>query len=333
MSENTFKAIVVHKSDAGQFTRHIEERTCEDLPPGEVLIQVQFSSLNYKDALSATGHPGVTRNFPHTPGIDAAGLVEESSSADFAAGDPVLVTGYDLGMGTPGGYGRYIRVPAAWVLPLPVGFSLQESMIYGTAGFTSAQCIHELEAGGVTPERGEILVTGATGGVGSLAVGMLARAGYQVVAASGKMDAEQYLLDLGAGAVLRRDEIIDDSGKPLLSGRWAGVVDAVGGTILATAIKSARDRAVVTCCGLVAAAELPTTVYPFILRGIRLVGINSVDVPMPLRRHLWSRMATEWKLENLEHLSRTCALEGLEVEIERILQGRQKGRVVVDLAR
>ncbi len=332
MPQKTFKAMVVRQTETGEFTHQIEDKPLDQLPEGEVLIRVRYSSLNYKDALSATGHPGVTRTFPHTPGIDAAGTVEESSSKDFASGDPVLVTGYDLGMNTPGGYGQYIRVPAAWVLSLPEGLSLRESMIYGTAGFTAALSIGELEEGGAIPERGEVLVTGATGGVGSLAVGLLARAGYQVVAATGKMEEKPYLLDLGAGEVLPRDEVDDASNKPLLSGRWAGVVDTVGGTILATAIKSAKDRAVVTCCGLVAAAELSTTVYPFILRGIRLVGINSVDPPSSLRRYLWHRLATEWKLKNLERLSRTCALDDLSGEIECILQGQQKGRVVVDLA-
>ncbi len=325
-----FKALVVSQRD-GEYIQGIQEKGVDELPEGEVLVRVEYSSLNYKDALSATGHKGVTRNYPHTPGIDAAGVVKESSSELFGNGDEVVVSGYDLGMDTAGGYGQYIRVPAAWVMPLPAGLSGMESMVYGTAGFTAALSVLKLQEGGVEPGQGEILVTGATGGVGCTAVSILARAGYKVVAATGKTEEEAFLAGLGAGEVISREEAIDAEGRPMLKERWAGVVDSVGGDMLATAIKSTRADGVVTCSGLVATADLATTVYPFILRGVSLVGINSVDCPMDLRRDVWRRLAGEWKGEALDSMRRLCRLEELPAEIERILQGKQRGRVVVDL--
>jgi acrylyl-CoA reductase (NADPH) len=331
MDHEIFRAMVVHEITKGQFVRWIEDRSLADLPQGDVLIRVHYTSLNYKDALSASGHRGVTRTYPHTPGIDAAGVVEESADDRFEPGDRVLVTGYDLGMNTAGGFGQYVRVPAEWVVEVPRELSLRESMIYGTAGVTAGLSVLKLQAHGVTPEQGEILVTGATGGVGSLAVGILASDGYPVVAATGKLEAAQFLLDLGAQEVVHRDEVRDASGRPLLSGRWAGAVDTVGGEYLATALKSTRIDGVVTCCGLVASPELPTTVYPFILRGVSLLGIDSENCPMATRLRLWRKLAGEWKLANLNDLANECSLDGLEVEIERILQGKQRGRVVVDL--
>jgi putative YhdH/YhfP family quinone oxidoreductase len=323
--------MVVHETAKGQFVRRIEDRSLADLSQGDVLIRVHYSSLNYKDALSASGHRGVTRTYPHTPGIDAAGVVEESSDDQFQPGDRVLVTGYDLGMNTSGGFGQYVRVPAEWVVEVPGDLSLRESMIYGTAGVTAGLSVLKLQAHGVSPDQGEILVTGATGGVGSLAVGILASDGYPVVAATGKLEAAQFLLDLGAREVIHRDEVRDASGRPLLRGRWAGAVDTVGGEYLATALKSTRIDGAVTCCGLVASPELPITVYPFILRGVSLLGIDSQNCPMAMRLRLWQKLAGEWKLANLNDLASECSLDGLEVEIERILQGKQRGRVVVDL--
>ncbi len=331
MDHEIFQALVVHETAESQFERRIEERSLADLPQGDVLIRVHYSSLNYKDALSASGHRGVTRAYPHTPGIDAAGVVKESSDNRFRPGDRVLVTGYDLGMNTSGGFGQYVRVPAEWVVEVPRDLSLLESMIYGTAGVTAGLSVLKLQAHGVTPDQGEILVTGATGGVGSLAVGILANDGYPVVAATGKLEAAQFLLDLGAREVVHRDEVRDTSGRPLLGGRWAGAIDTVGGEFLATALKSTRIDGVVTCCGLVASPELPTTVYPFILRGVSLLGIDSQNCPMATRLRLWQKLAGEWKLAGLNDLATECSLDGLEVEIERILQGQQRGRVVVDL--
>lgn len=331
MDHKVFQAMVVHETAEGQFLRRIEEMSLADLPQGDVLIRVHYSSLNYKDALSASGHKGVTRAYPHTPGIDAAGVVEESFDGRFRFGDRVLVTGYDLGTNTPGGFGQYIRVPAEWVVKLPRNLSLRESMIYGTAGVTAGLSVFKLQAHDVTPDQGEILVTGATGGVGSLAVGILAGDGYPVVAATGKLEATQFLLDLGAREVVHRDEVRDASGRPLLSGRWAGAVDTVGGEYLATALKSTRQGGAVTCCGLVASPDLPTTVYPFILRGVSLLGVDSQNCPMSMRLRVWQKLAGEWKLANLNDLAAECSLEGLEAEIERILQGKQRGRVVVNL--
>jgi putative YhdH/YhfP family quinone oxidoreductase len=332
MDSKTFKAMVVQKKTDGTYSRRITEKSLDDLPAGEVLVRVHYSSLNYKDGLSATGHRGVTKRYPHTPGVDAAGVVEESLSEAFQPGDQVIVTSYDLGMNTPGGFGQYIRVPAGWVVPLPENLSPKESMAYGSAGLTAGFCIFKLQEHSVTPELGEILVTGATGGVGSFAVAMLAQIGYQVVAVTGKMDEKQFLIDLGAKKVISRDEATDTSGKPLLKGRWAGVVDAVGGEILSTAIRSTKLHGAVTCCGNVASPDLPINVYPFILRGISLVGIDSQSFPMTFRRQTWEKIASEWKLDNLDRQTSVCSLEELNSEIDRILAGKQKGRVIVDLA-
>ena len=324
--------MVVQEKTDGTYTRRIAEKSLDDLPAGEVLVRVHYSSLNYKDGLSATGHRGVTKRYPHTPGVDAAGVVEESLSEAFQPGDQVIVTSYDLGMNTPGGFGQYIRVPAGWVVPLPENLSPKESMAYGSAGLTAGFCIFKLQEHSVTPELGEILVTGATGGVGSFAVAMLAQIGYQVVAVTGKMDEKQFLVDLGAKEVISRDEATDTSGKPLLKGRWAGVVDAVGGEILSTAIRSTKLHGAVTCCGNVASPDLPINVYPFILRGISLVGIDSQSFPMTFRRQTWEKIASEWKLADLDRQTSVCSLEELNSEIDRILAGKQKGRVIVDLA-
>jgi putative YhdH/YhfP family quinone oxidoreductase len=333
MDSKTFKAMVVQQTPDGAYTRRIAVKSLDDLPTGEVLVRVHYSSLNYKDGLSATGHRGVTKHYPHTPGVDAAGVVEESLSEAFQPGDQVIVTSYDLGMNTPGGFGQYIRVPAAWVVPLPENLSLKESMAYGTAGLTAGFCILRLQEHGVTPELGEILVTGATGGVGSFAVAMLAKIAYQVVAVTGKMDEKQFLIDLGAKEAISREEATDTSGNPLLKGRWAGVVDSVGGEILATAIRSTKLHGAVTCCGNVASPDLHINVYPFILRGISLVGIDSQSCPMTFRRQTWEKIATEWKLDNLDRQTSVCSLEELDSEIDRILAGKQKGRVIVDLGR
>ena len=333
MDSKSFKAMVVQETAAGTYTRRIAEKSLDDLPAGEVLIRVHYSSLNYKDGLSATGHRGVTKHYPHTPGVDAAGVVEESHSEAFQPGDQVIVTSYDLGMNTPGGFGQYIRVPAGWVVPLPENLSPKESMAYGSAGLTAGFCIFKLQEHGITPDQGEILVTGATGGVGSFAVAMLARIGYQVIAVTGKMDEKQFLVDLGAKEVISRAEATDTSGKPLLKGRWAGVVDAVGGEILSTAIRSTKLHGAVTCCGNVASPDLHINVYPFILRGISLVGIDSQSFPMTFRRRTWEKIASEWKLDNLDRQTSVCSLEELDSEIDRILAGKQKGRVIVDLGR
>ena len=325
--------MVVSGDEDSGFSRTIAERNTDDLPPGEVLIRVHYSSLNYKDALSAIGNRGVTKNYPHTPGADASGVVEESGSGQFSPGDRVIVTGYDLGMNTSGGFGEYIRVPASWVVPLPPGLTLREAMIYGTAGFTAGLSVRAVVDFGGEPGRGPILVTGASGGVGSLAVAFLAKLGYRVFASSGKAEAQQYLLDLGAEEVIPREEALDESPRPLLRGRWAGVVDTVGGRVLATALRTTTQRGVVTTCGNVDGAELNITVFPFILRGVRLIGIDSASTPMSVRLPLWELMAGQWKPERLDEIAREVPLEGLDREIELILKGGQKGRVVLAHAR
>lgn len=324
--------MVVEETPDKGFIRRIQEKKIHDLPKGDVLIKVHYSSLNYKDALSASGNKGVTRRYPHTPGIDAAGTVEESHVPDFKPGDQVLVTGYDLGMNTPGGFGEYIRVPREWVVPLPSNLSLKACMIYGTAGFTAGLSLDKLMTAGVTPDDGDILVTGASGGVGSMAVALLSHCGYNVVAVSGKPQAGEMLTALGARQVLGREAVTDTTGRPLLIQRWAACVDTVGGDVLSYTLRSTRRHGAVTCCGNVASADLHLTVYPFILRGITLFGIDSATTEMPLRRKIWSNFAGPWRLTNLDRFSSTIELGNLDAHIEKILAGGQMGRRVVHLA-
>jgi putative YhdH/YhfP family quinone oxidoreductase len=329
MAIEKFKAMVVSELEGNIFSREIVDREFSSLPEGDVLINVKYSSLNYKDALSATGNKGVTRKYPHTPGIDAAGIVVESNNDSFKAGDEVIVTGYDLGMNTSGGFGEYIRVPAEWIVKLPEKLSLKECMIYGTAGFTAALSIYKLLAAGVKPSDGEILVTGATGGVGSIAVGILNKLEYTVIASTGKIEAKDKLLKMGAKDIILREDLDDKSGRILLKTRWAGVIDTVGGNMLSTALKTTKYDGCVTTCGNAASAEFDTTVYPFILRGISLLGVDSVQCPMQLRLKLWDLLAGEWKLDNLEENAEEVTLEKLNSKIDLILQGKIVGRTVV----
>lgn len=326
-----FRALVVEKTDEKVFSRSIRERSMDDLPAGDLLVRVHWSSLNFKDALSATGHPGVTRQFPHTPGIDAAGEVVSCGDGSFSPGEQVLVTGYDLGMETDGGYGQYIRIPSSWAVKLPEGLTLRESMVLGTAGFTAALSVLKLVRSGVAPEAGEILVTGATGGVGSLSVGILARAGYRVAAATGKAGEADFLRALGAGTIIGREELLAGADRPLLKERWAGAIDVVGGETLAAVLKGTKYGGTVTCCGLVGSPELPMNVYPFILRGVSLLGIDSAQCPRAIREEVWQRLAGDWKPARLAESVNESTLAGLEEKIQAILKGAIRGRVVVNL--
>ncbi len=329
MKNKSYQALVVEEVEKNRFTRTVRNISVNDLPEGDLLIRVKYSSLNYKDALSASGNRGVTRQYPHTPGIDAAGVIEESSNDQFKTGDKVIVTSYDLGMNTFGGFGQYIRVPASWAVKLPKGLTLRQSMIFGTAGFTAGMSIYKLLKT-VTPEQGKIVVTGATGGVGSITAGILSRLGFEVHAVSGKSDTS-FLNNLGVKKIIDRNNFIKDMSKPLLKPQWAGVVDTVGGDILATAIKSVTQNGVVTCCGNVASADLPVTVYPFILRGISLLGIDSQNCPMDLRCKIWDKLALEWKIDILEDIFTQVHLNDLNDQIDNMLKGKLKGRTVVNL--
>jgi len=331
MQRYSYKALVVEESSSGAFVKNIQTRTTDGLPQGELLIRVHYSSLNYKDALSASGNRGVTRRYPHVPGIDAAGVVEESTSTEFRPGDKVIASGFDLGMNTPGGYGQFISIPAGWALPCPEQLSLRQCMIYGTAGFTAAQSVEKLVNHPVEPDRGKILITGSTGGVGSIGVAIMAKLGYSVTAVSGKPDASSYLSELGAREIITRKEASDSSGRLLLKEKWAGVIDTVGGDILATAIKSTAYGGAVTCCGNVASPDLPLSVYPFILRGVSLLGIDSAKCPKHIRQEIWRKLAAEWRIENLDFLAEECGLSELPKFIDRMLQGHQTGRVIINL--
>lgn len=329
-NDKIFKALVVEEGPDGKYLLNIKKKAVKDLPPGDVLVRVKYSSLNYKDALSAIGNRGVTKKYPHTPGVDASGIVVESNTTQFSEGDEVVITGYDLGMNTCGGFEQYIRVPADWVVKLPAGLSLGEAMIFGTAGFTAAMSVHALTID-VKPEDGEVLVTGASGGVGCLAVSILAKLGYKVVGVTGKPEGKRFLKRLGASKVVGREDVLDTSGKPLLRTSWAGVIDTVGGETLATAVKTTKPFGVVTCCGNVSSPELALTVYPFILRGIKLVGIDSQNCPMKHRQEIWDLLGESWKVSTLLDLCEEIGLEGLDHHISLILKGKQKGRVVVNL--
>lgn len=334
MNETTYQALVVRESENG-FTRQVETRTIADLPPGDVLIKVRYSSLNYKDALSANGNRGVTRTYPHTPGVDAVGQVVESSNPALHPGDWIVTGGYDLGMNTAGGFGQYIRVPASWVLPLPPQLDPLSTMVLGTAGFTAALCLHKLESAGLRPGEGpgtgDILVTGATGGVGCIAIALLAKQGYRTVAATGKLDQAPFLQSLGAAEVIHRSELEENPEKALLKQRWTAVIDTVGGPILAGAIKATYANGWVAACGNAASPELSLTVYPFILRGVSLLGVDAANCSLEIRRQIMGKLAGPWRLDLPQNLVTITDLAGLSEQIDRTLQGQRAGRVVVDL--
>lgn len=331
MNESTeFKALVVRELENGTFSRTIETKKIADLPKGEVLIKNSFAGLNYKDALSASGHKGISRNYPHTPGVDACGSVAHSDSEAFKNGDEVIVTGYDLGMNTSGGFQEFIRVPEAWVVPKPSGIDLREAMVYGTAGFTAALSLYKMEKMGQNPGMGPILVTGATGGVGSMAVGILAKAGYEVIASTGKKDAASHLKKLGATQIVDRDFANDQSGRPLLRSQWAGAIDTVGGNTLATCAKGCGRKGSVASCGLVGTHELNMTVYPFLLNGVNILGVDSAETDMPLRLEIWKRLSHDWKINELKSYGQFIALDAIIEHMDLILKGKTKGRVVVE---
>ncbi len=333
MLPETFRCYLVTKDEQGNFSGRIAQRRLDELPEGDVLIRVAYSSLNYKDALSATGHPGVSKVFPHVPGVDAAGVVVSSGVYELVEGDPVLVTGFHLGMNRWGGYAEYVSVPQDWVVPLPEGLTLRESMILGSAGLTAGLCVDALQKHAIEPDAGEVVVTGASGGVGSFAVAILAKLGYQVVAVTGKTSAHEYLKELGAAKIIGREEVDDRSGRPMLAGRWAGAVDAVGGNILATILRATRHGGCVAACGLTAGDELPITVYPFILRSVTLAGIDSGFCPDAVRHPTWNRLAGEWKPDRLEAIARQIELAELPPKIDEILAGEITGRVLVKVGK
>lgn len=326
-----FKAWLVEETTENTYTSSLVERSLADLPPGEVVVKVQYSSINYKDALSNSGNKGVTREYPHTPGIDAAGTVVESSSAVFKPGDEVIVTGFDLGMNTSGGFGQLIRIPAEWLVKCPQSLSLKESMIIGTAGFTAALCIEKLMKNGVSPDAGEILVTGASGGVGIVAVALLKKLGFTVVASTGKSEQHDLLTAIGAEKIIDRGELSEESSRPMLKEQWAGAVDVVGGVTLANILKTLRYGGSVACCGLVGSPTFPATVFPFILRGINLLGVDSVMLPQTTKQQMWNKLATDWRLDNLSQMSHEIGFDSLQSSLEKVLSGQGVGRTVLNL--
>ena len=306
--------------------------TLADLDPGDVVIRSAYSSVNYKDALAATGAAKVIRRFPCVGGIDVAGVVVSSQDTRFAAGDKVIVTGYDMGVAHDGGYSELVRVPASWVVHLPLGLSMHDAMALGTAGFTAALSLYRLQQNDVKPENGKVVVTGATGGVASLAISMLSRLAYHVVAITGKDSEHEYLKSLGAQEILPRSAVDLASTRPLEKMQWAAALDSVGGATLAWLTRTMQQNGVIACFGNAGGVELNTTVLPFILRGVRLVGIDSAATAMPLRQKIWHKLANEWRPPHLDRISHTVAFEQLPEVFAKILSGNARGRTVIQIS-
>lgn len=328
-----FRALRIIETPAGRFERSIEQLDLEDLPPGELLIKVYYSSLNYKDALSATGNKGITKKYPHTPGIDAAGVIELSRNATFAVNEEVIVTGRDLGMNTSGGFAEYIRVPAEWAVKKPLEISFQEAMSFGTAGLTAAYAVYKMELMKQKPSMGPVVVTGSSGGVGSISVAILAKAGYEVIAVTGKENAKEYLEHLGAARIVKRDFVDDKTGKALLKSKWAAAIDTVGGNTLHTLLKGCMPEGNVVSTGLVASPKLDATVYPFILNGVNLLGIGSADTSPEMRSVLWQKLVSDWSIKDkLNAIVKETSLEELNTTyIDSIIDGKVMGRIIVKI--
>ena len=325
-----FKAFRVF-NDEGTISGRLVEQTLESLSEGAVVIKAAFSSVNYKDALAATGAGKIMRRFPLIGGIDVAGTVDSSADPRFKPGDPVLVTGYDLGVAHDGGYAGYVRVPADWVVPLPAGLSPFDAMAIGTAGFTAALSVVEMERNGLTPSSGPVIVTGATGGVGSVAVDILAGAGYHVVALTGKDAESDYLKRLGAKEIVLRSALDLAKIKPLDKATWAGAVDNLGGDVLSWLASTMQVGGALASVGLAAGHAFNTTVMPFILRGVSLLGVDSVNTPMPVRQRVWERLAGDLKPRHLESMVTTVGLVGMQPVFEKILKAQFRGRTVVKI--
>lgn len=330
MTVDNFNALVVNKDEA--FTVKVNELTLEDLPKGEVLIKVSYSGINYKDSLASIPDGKIVTSYPFVPGIDLAGTVVSSEDSRFKAGDEVIATSYEIGVSHFGGFSEYARIPAQWIVPLPKGLSLKEAMVIGTAGFTAALSVQKLEENGIHPEKGKILVTGATGGVGSFAVSILSTLGYQVEASTGKESEHEYLRSLGATTIINREEVYDGKIRALGKQKWAAAVDSVGGEPLASLLSQIQYGGAVACSGLTAGTQLPTSVFPFILRGVNLLGVDSVYCPMDIRLNIWHRLATDFKPTNLEDfIQQEVTLQQLPEVLPILLKGQARGRILVTL--
>lgn len=326
---DTFRAIVANKTDAG-YASAIENITIDQLSEGDVIVDVAYSTLNYKDGLAVTGKGKICESFPMVCGIDLSGTVAESASADFKPGDKVVVNGYGLSQNHSGGYAEKARVRSDMLVKLPDGMDLKNAMAIGTAGYTAMLCVLALESHGVAPGSGEVLVTGAAGGVGSVAISILAKLGYTVVASTGRESTHAYLKDLGAAECIDRNTL-SEPGKPFQRPRWAGVVDTVGSNTLANALAQTKYGGTVAACGLAGGPDLPTTVLPFILRGVTLAGIDSVEAPMAARTEAWARLAVDLPMDKLSAMSETIPLAKVIDIAPEILKGQVKGRVIVDV--
>jgi len=323
-----YRALVTTENNK-TFDNSVQEKSLDFLPDNNTLIKVKYSSLNYKDALSASGNKGVTRNYPHTPGIDAAGIIEQTSSKKFKKGDEVIVTGYDMGMNTFGGFGEFIKVPEEWIIKKPNNLSLSESMAFGTAGLTAGLCLRKLLQHGLKPDDGKVFVSGVTGGVGIISLMLFSKLGFEVTAITGKTNEKDLLMDLGANEVIDRNDLDVELLSPLQKPIYSGGIDAVGGKILSNLICSTTQRAAIACCGMVGGLSLDTSIFPFILRGLSLFGIDSAESLLEVKEEVWNSFSSDWKLEKIDQNIKNISLDELPTEIEKILKGKQIGRVRV----
>ncbi|TQR15585.1 NADPH:quinone oxidoreductase family protein [Psychrobacillus soli] len=330
MKDISFRALLVNK-DEQAFTIKVTNLKVSDLPEGNVIIKVAYSSINFKDGLAATPNGKIVNVYPHVPGIDMVGTVVSSQDVRYNVGDEVIATSYEIGVSRFGGFSEYARIPADWIVPLPKGLSMKQAMIYGTAGFTAALSIQRLEENGVTPDNGPVLVSGATGGVGSSAVSMLAKLGYHVVASTGKESEHDFLYDIGAKEIISRQELQPEKVRPIDKQRWAAAIDPVGGNTLAYILSTMKYGGSVAVSGLTGGSNVSTTVFPFILRGVNLLGIDSVYCPMSTRSALWERMANDMKPDKLEKITTEVTLDELAITLPLILEGNVKGRTVLKL--
>ena len=332
MTNTSFNALVLRETD-GKTSAAVEQLSTDDLPQGEVLVRVQYSSINYKDAMAVTGTGKIIRKFPMVPGIDLAGTVVESADSQFKPGDPVVLTGWSVGERFWGGYSQMQRLKAEWLLPLPEAISLKQAMVIGTAGLTAMLCVMALEDAGITPQSGKVVVSGANGGVGSVAIVLLAKLGYQVSALTREVNAtaQSYLTGLGASEVIGGDEW-KVAPKPLEAQKWAAAIDTVGGTVLARLLAEMDYQGAVAACGLAGGFQLSTTVMPFILRGVKLLGVDSVMCPNPRRLMAWQRLARDLDFSRLANNERCTGLAGIHAIAAEMMAGKSRGRVVVDLA-